>query len=176
MTSIAATNATILSKVTPSAASSDGDCASCTAAGVPAPSTSASAGNNTNASTITRSSTISQPTAMRPRWVSSKRRSSSARSSTTVLATDSARPNTSPCISDQLMLHASAQPSRVATTICASAPGTAIHFTSIKSSSEKCSPTPNISNITPSSDSWLAMVWSATKPGVNGPTHTPASR
>ncbi len=96
MTSIAATNATILSKVTPSAASSEGDCASCAAAGAPVPSTSASAGSNTNASTITRSSTISQPTAMRPRWVSSKRRSSRARNSTTVLATDNARPNTKP--------------------------------------------------------------------------------
>lgn len=75
-----------------------------------------------------------------------------------MLATDKARPNTSPCINGQPMLHANAQPSSVATTICASAPGTAIHFTSIRSSSEKCRPTPNISSITPSSESWLAMV------------------
>ena len=42
----------------------------------------------------TRSSTTSQPTAMRPSTESSAPRCSSARSSTTVLATDSARPNT----------------------------------------------------------------------------------
>ncbi len=113
---------------------------------------------------------------MRPRWVSSRRRSSIARSSTTVLATDSARPNTSPCSVGQPMLQASPQPSRVATAICASAPGIAIHFTSIRSSSEKCRPTPNISSITPSSDNWLASAWSATKPGVNGPTQMPATR
>ena len=59
-------------------------------------STGASAGNSTSASTIAMSSTISQPTAMRPRSVSSKRRSCIARSSTTVLATDKARPNTTP--------------------------------------------------------------------------------
>ena len=51
-------------------------------------STPASAGSSTSASTIARSSTISQPTAMRPRSVSIRRRSCSARSSTTVLATD----------------------------------------------------------------------------------------
>ena len=45
---------------------------------------------------MARSSTISQPTAIRPRSVSTRRRSCRARSSTTVLATDSARPNTSP--------------------------------------------------------------------------------
>ena len=122
------------------------------------------------------SSTISQPTAMRPRRVSSRRRSSIARSSTTVLATDSARPNTKPLSGVQPMPQASAQPRPVATAICAMAPGIAIALTSSRSSSEKCRPTPNISNITPSSDNWLASSWSATKPGVNGPTKTPASR
>ena len=38
-------------------------------------------------------------------------------------------------------------------------------------SSEKCSPTPNISRMTPSSASSGASAWSATKPGVCGPTH-----
>ena len=51
-------------------------------------STGASAGSSTSVSTIARSSTMSQPTAMRPRSVSSSRRSCIARSSTTVLATD----------------------------------------------------------------------------------------
>ncbi len=41
---------------------------------------------------------------------------------------------------------------------------------------EKCRPTPNISRMTPISASSLARFWSATKPGVNGPTATPASR
>ena len=49
---------------------------------------SASTGSSTSASTIAMSSTISQPTAMRPRSVSTRRRSCSARSSTTVEATD----------------------------------------------------------------------------------------
>ena len=56
----------------------------------------ASAGSSTSISTVTRSSTTSQPTAMRPLMESSWPMSSSARSSTTVLATDTARPNTRP--------------------------------------------------------------------------------
>ena len=66
------------------------------------------------------------------------------------------------------------QRSRLA--ICAIAPGTAIARTDSRSSSEKCSPTPNISRMTPISASSLAMPWSATKPGVKGPISTPASR
>ena len=45
---------------------------------------------------MTRSSTISQPTAIRPRSVSRMRLSCKARIRTTVLATDSARPKISP--------------------------------------------------------------------------------
>ena len=60
------------------------------------PRTLASGGSSTSTSTITRSSTISQPTAMWPLNVSSAPRASSARRSTTVLATDRARPNTRP--------------------------------------------------------------------------------
>ena len=48
--------------------------------------------------------------------------------------------------------------------------------TDSKSLSEKCNPTPNISRMTPTSASWLAMFWSATKPGVNGPMTMPATR
>jgi Kef-type K+ transport system membrane component KefB len=64
----------------------------------------------------------------------------------------------------------------VATVICTMAPGTAILRTASRSSREKCNPTPNISSITPISASWLAISASATKPGVNGPMITPASR
>ena len=120
----------------------------------------------TSASTQARSSTISQPTAIRPRTVSSSRRSSIARSSTTVEAVAREKPNTSPCRVGQPMTEATPQPSRVATVICAIAPGTAMLFTSSRSSMEKCRPTPNISSITPISASWLAISWSATKPGV----------
>ena len=122
------------------------------------------------------SSTISQPTAMRPRSVSISLRSCSARSNTTVLATDSASPNTTPALTDQPIHAASPTPSSVAQTIWAMAPGMAMARTESRSSSEKCRPTPNISKITPSSASWLARFWSATKPGVKGPMAMPASR
>ena len=122
------------------------------------------------------SSTISQPTAMRPCVVSTSRRSCSARSRTTVLATDRARPNTSPASVDQPRNQASAQPSALATMIWTIAPGTAIDFTDSRSLSEKCSPTPNIRRMTPISASSAIRSWSATNPGVNGPTTTPASK
>ncbi len=72
------------------------------------------------------SSTISQPTAMRPRSVSSSRRSCKARSSTTVLATDSARPKTRPAPIGQPSHHAKPMPSSVAIAIWTIAPGMAI--------------------------------------------------
>ena len=56
------------------------------------------------------------------------------------------------------------------------APGTAIRLTEARSRSEKCRPTPNISSITPTSASCVARPTSATKPGVCGPSATPASR
>ncbi len=93
-----------------------------------------------------------------------------------MLATDRARPNTRPARVDQPSSQARAQPKAVATMICAIAPGTAIAFTDSRSLSEKCSPTPNISRMTPISASSAISPWSATKPGVNGPTTTPASR
>ena len=67
-------------------------------------------------------------------------------------------------------------PSSVATAICTTAPGTAMRLTAIRSSSEKCRPTPNISSITPISASWLASPMSATKPGVVGLITMPAIR
>ena len=113
---------------------------------------------------------------MRPRRVSSRRRSSSARVTTTVLATDSASPKITAPIVGQPCHSPNAMPIVVTKAICTSAPGTATCFTSSRSRSEKCRPTPNISRITPTSASCGARVWSATKPGVNGPTMTPASR
>src|SRR5678815_3099718 len=63
----------------------------------------ASAGSNTSASTMARSSTMSQPTAIFPSEDCSALRSSSARSNTTVLATDSDNPNTRPAPTPQPM-------------------------------------------------------------------------
>jgi hypothetical protein len=113
---------------------------------------------------------------MRPFIVSTAPRLSRAFSRTTVLATDSDRPNTRPA--PRLHPHdiATAMPSTVAAAICAMAPGKAILRTAIRSSIEKCRPTPNISSITPISDSWAAISMSATKPGMPGPINTPASR
>ena len=136
----------------------------------------ATAGSSTSVNTITRSSTISQPIAICPRWLSISCLSSSARSSTTVLAVERHSPNTIPVMIDQPSTAESAMPSSVATPIWAIAPGMAIDFTAIRSFREKCSPTPNISRITPSSASSGASLVSATKPGVKGPASTPANK
>ena len=155
--SMTATKAMILAAVTPRAFPiSD-------ALAPPSPwSSPAMTGNRTSARTMAMSSTISQPTAIRPRSVSISLRSCNARNSTTVLATDSARPNTSPAPMPQPSQAASPMPSRVAQAICAIAPGMAIFLTESRSSSEKCRPTPNISRMTPISASWAARFWSAT--------------
>ncbi len=116
---------------------------------------------------------MSQPTAIRPSPVSSAPRSSSARRSTTVLATERQRPNTSPEPHAQPQRCETNMPSSDATAICARAPGTAILRTAQRSFGEKCRPTPNMSRITPISASCEARPESATKPGVNGPTATP---
>ena len=101
---------------------------------------------------------------------------SSARSSTTVLATDSARPNTSPASNDQPQKCVTKIASAVAAMICTTAPGTAIDQTRLRSLNEKCSPTPNMRKMTPISASSGASEVSPTNPGVNGPTRMPASR
>ena len=142
----------------------------------PPPSKPASGGISTSTSTQARSSTTSQPTAMRPFIESSTPRASRALSSTTVLAHESDSPKIKPLPTPQPIHHASPMPSRVATLICTTAPGTASRRTESRSPSEKCSPTPNISSITPISDSCEAMCTSATKPGVAGPIRMPASR
>ncbi|MNT29892.1 hypothetical protein D3C72_1656580 [compost metagenome] len=111
-----------------------------------------------------------------PRWLSISWRSSSARSSTTVLAVERQRPNTRPEIKSQPSSFDSPIPNRVATAICATAPGIAICLTARRSLSEKWRPTPNINRITPISASSGASEVSATKPGVKGPASTPAAR
>ena len=93
----------------------------------------ASTGSSTSAKIMARSSTISQPIATWPLRVSINCRSSSERSSTTVLATESASPNTNPAASDQPSRYANPIPSSVATAICATAPGTAMLRTANRS-------------------------------------------
>ncbi len=122
------------------------------------------------------SSTTSQPTAMWPAGVCSARLSDSTRTSTTVLATEIARPNTIAAVHDQPKTEAARAPSAVATRLCAMAPGIATRRTASSSSRWNCSPTPNISRITPISASCSAMPVSATNPGVYGPIATPAIR
>ena len=122
------------------------------------------------------SSTTSQPIAAWPAGVVVRLCASSPRSSTTVLATESARPSTRPEAAGQPKASPIARPSSVATLLCARAPGTASRPTSRRSRTWKCSPTPNISSTTPISASWPASGTSATRPGVCGPISTPASR
>src|SRR3546814_18262125 len=93
------------------------------------------------------------PTAIRPLIESSVLRCSSARSSTTVDATDRARQKTSPAPAVQPPRCTRPAPTRAATTIWTPAPGTAhlrpppTYFT------EHSSPTPTITRITPTSRS-----------------------
>ncbi|MCY1379807.1 hypothetical protein D9M69_675620 [compost metagenome] len=93
-----------------------------------------------------------------------------------MLAQDSESPNTRPAVQLQPHHEASPMPSTVANPICTTAPGMAMRLTVIRSRSEKCRPTPNISSMTPISDSCDARCTSATKPGVAGPMTMPASR
>ncbi len=173
--SMNAMNPTTLARVMPSVCHSAPESAGVAPASG-APSTPDSAGSSTSTSTITKSSTTSQPTAMLPLIELRMPRVSSARSSTTVLATDRHSPNTSAPPGLQPHHSATPMPSATATAICTMAPGTAMRRTDIRSSSEKCRPTPNISSITPISANCPASPTSATKPGVAGPITMPASR
>ena len=83
----------------------------------PVASTPASAGIRTRASTIAMSSTMSQPTAILPFALWTALRSSSARSSTTVLATERHRPNTRPAPKLQPHDSATNTPTAAASTI-----------------------------------------------------------
>ncbi len=119
---------------------------------------------------------MSQPIAMRPFGVSTALRSSSAFSNTTVLATERLRPKTSPAPKLQPQRAAMPAPIAVAMTICPMAPGMAIRRTAIRSATEKCKPTPNMSRMTPISANCPDIALSATNPGVDGPIDTPARR
>jgi hypothetical protein len=135
----------------------------------------ASAGSATRARTMTRSSTTSQPTAIRPRSVSCRSRSCRVRRTTTVEATERARPKTMPPPSGQPMRWPAATPSSETSATWAKAPGTATPLTWSSSLGEKCSPTPNIRRMTPISASCCAPEASATNPGVKGPIAMPAT-
>ena len=75
----------------------------------------------------------------------------------------------------EVQKRAIAAPIAVAAAICTTAPGTATRFTCIRSSSEKCSPTPNISRMTPiSARVCSASLW-CTRPRADGPTRMPAA-
>ena len=125
-TSASATNsATLPSVITSASQVLDEVPGACTMLVSP-PSVRASAGSITSASTMARSSTISQPTAIFPSEDCNALRSSSARSSTTVLATDSDNPNTRPLPKLQPSMCAMPAPMAVAVMICASAPGSAM--------------------------------------------------
>ncbi len=129
----------------------------------------------TRTTTVSRSSTISQPTATWPEGVSTRAWASSPRSNTTVLATDRARPSTSPEAQGIPNHSATSRPRSVEAALWMRAPGTATWRTASSSRGWKCRPTPNISSTTPTSASWLASATSPTKPGVWGPMSTPAS-
>src|SRR5262245_4344985 len=88
-----ATNAATLSNVSPTAHATVPDDEAAHPPAVP-PSSDDKGGSSTSTRTMARSSTMSHPTAMRPSVVVTMPRASNARSSTTVLAMESARPNT----------------------------------------------------------------------------------
>ncbi len=138
------------------------------------PISGAMVGSNTSTTIANRSSTISQPIAMWPWTVSCSPRSSSARSTTTVLAMDTASPRTSPPPGSHPSAAPSHMPRATETTVWTIAPGMAMERTARRSRNEKWMPTPNISRITPSSASSVAIAASAISPGVNGPITTPA--
>ena len=90
-----------------------------------APALGRKTGNSTRTTTVNRSSTTSQPTAMCPDGVCRSLLSASTRSNTTVLATEMASPNTTPACHDQPTARPNSRPSMVATRLCPIAPGTA---------------------------------------------------
>jgi hypothetical protein len=94
----------------------------------------ASVGSRTRTMTVRTSSATSQPTAMWPIGVCSCLASASTRTSTTVLATDSANPNTIAPFSGQPVTRAMVAPSTAATVMPARAPGMATRRTASSSS------------------------------------------
>ena len=138
---------------------------------------SASAGSSTSASTIARSSTMSQPTAICPlRYRCSALRSSSARSSTTVLATDSDRPKTrpAPILQPSSQRHAGAHGGGDGDLRDGAGQRDGAHRQQVLEREVQA----DAEHQQDDADfrEFGAQAWSATKPGVNGPTRTPASR
>ena len=133
-------------------------------------------GSRTSPMTVRRSSTTSQPTAMRPADVCRSRLSDRRRMRTTVLATDSDMPNTIAAGHANPIACDVVAPSTVMAPLAMTAPGTAMRRTSSSSSTLNCRPTPNMIRMMPISESCSANSWLATSPGVFGPTRTPASR
>ena len=84
------------------------------------------AGRITSATTVNRSSTTSHPTATWPAGVCRWLWSDNTRTSTTVLATPSANPNTSAPAHSQPNARASSVPSSAATPLAVTAPGSAV--------------------------------------------------
>ena len=135
-----------------------------------------SGGNKTKTKTVTKSSTTKQPTVIFPGIALIKSLASNAFKATTVLAQDSDNPTIKLAPHDHPQHLANKIPKIVEIVICVIAPGTAIFLTDIKSFVEKCSPTPNINNITPISESCLPNSTSAVNPGLPGPIKIPAIR
>lgn len=112
----------------------------------------------------------SQPTAMRPFMLSSTPCDSSALSSTTVLAQDSDRPKRGDAPHSQPHHQLTAMPSTVAMVILAPRRryGNALDRQAGRGW-KNAGRHPNISSMTPISESCAAIPTSATKPGVAGP-------
>ena len=118
-----------------------------------APSRGAMSGSSTRTTTVKRSSTISQPTAMRPCWVSARcgpRERAAGRPCSRRRSPGRARARPRRRIRARMP---SPVPRIVATAIWTAAPGTAIARTARRSRNEKWMPTPNISRMTPISAS-----------------------
>jgi hypothetical protein len=123
---------------------------------------------------VRMSSTTTQPTARWPARVCSRCSSESIRTRTTVLDTDTAQPKTTAAGQSWPASRATVAPNPTATAAAPRAPGTATRRTSNSSRTWKWRPTPKSRRITPTSASWPAIARSAAKPGVKGPTATPA--
>ena len=136
----------------------------------------ASGGRSTRIKTVMMSSTTSQPTAIWPSPLSRIPRLSNPLRSTTVDAHERHMPKTMLCPHGQPQKWASTAPKQVASPIWSIAPGTAIFLTRMRSDIEKCRPTPNISSMTPISESSEAILTSPTNPGVAGEIIIPASK
>ncbi len=125
---------------------------------------------------VTRSWTTIQPTAVRPWRLSSSPRSWSTLSTTTVELMATAAPTTTAPVALSPSGIPTSAPATAVMSTWRIAPGTATRRTGASSRSENSTPSANSSSTTPISASSLMLPASPTKPGVNGPMTTPASR